>query len=124
MNHTNNKLKNIAIKKIAIKQQFPHPPCSTFAYPPGFVDLLLKNYSSLTVVGAKLCENFQIVDNLLSLTFADPRGGIQEVVPPTVQHTVALQGGVGLLAPLTAAGTVTLRAVIVAACGKEGKNQL
>lgn len=53
--------------------------------------------------------------SFISLTFADLRGGIQEVVPATVQHTLALQGGVGLLAPSAAAGTVALHAVIVAA---------
>lgn len=56
-----------------------------------------------------------ILTNVLSLTFADLRGGVQEVVSATVQHTLTLQRGVGGLAPPALSGTLTLHTVIIAA---------
>lgn len=47
--------------------------------------------------------------------FANLRGGFQEVVPATFQHTLTLQGGVGRLAHMALSWTLTLSAVIITA---------
>lgn len=59
--------------------------------------------------------------NVLSLTFADLRGGVQEVVSATVQHTLTLQRGVGGLASPALSGTLTLHTVVIAAW-RRGRN--
>lgn len=58
----------------------------------------------------------KVCDPVNVLTFAELRGDVQEEVSATFQHTLTLQGGVGRPAPLAAAGTSTLHAVIITAC--------
>lgn len=53
------------------------------------------------------------------LTFASFGRCIQEVVPATFEHTLAVQRGVGRLAFLALSRTSTVQTVIITACHRE-----